>query len=90
MKLFRIILAAPFVLLGAGFYGIAELVSGEIYARHTDIVERNMIFKHKMHQANMQVKRGSNRMQGKKNRKWYDWKNTLQTRNTRLGAISKG
>ena len=60
MKLFRIILAAPFVLLGAGFYGIAELISGEAYVRHANLVERNTIFKHKMHQAGKMKKRGSN------------------------------
>lgn len=51
MKLFRIILAAPFVLIGAAFYKVGELISGEIYTRHEDVVERNLIFKHKMHQV---------------------------------------
>jgi len=52
MKTFRIIVAAPFVLIGALFYKIGELASGEIYTRHEDVVRRNVIFEHKMHQQN--------------------------------------
>lgn len=52
MKLFRIIIAAPFVLIGALFYKIGELISGEIYTRHEDVVERNTIFTHRLHQVN--------------------------------------
>lgn len=52
MKLFRIILAAPFVLIGAAFYKVGELISGEVYTRHEDLVERNTIFKHRLHQVN--------------------------------------
>jgi hypothetical protein len=53
MTLFRIIIAAPFILLGAGFYKLGELISGQIYTRHEDVVERNTIFHHKLHQENI-------------------------------------
>jgi len=69
MKLFRIIIAAPFVLIGAAFYKVGELISGEIYTRHENIVERNTIFKHKMHQYNLSRPKGSNRTPSKKRKK---------------------
>ena len=69
MKLIRIALAAPFVLIGAGFYKVGELISGEIYARHEKTVVRNTIFKHKMHQHKLNKPRGDNRTPAKKKRK---------------------
>lgn len=69
MKLLRIIIAAPFILVGAGFYKVGELISGEIYTRHERTVVRNTIFKHKMHQMNLNQPRGDNRTPAKKKRK---------------------
>ena len=66
MRLFRIIVAAPFILLGALFYKIGELISGEIYTRHEDVVERNTIFHHKMYQAKSFMKRGPSHTPKKK------------------------
>lgn len=68
MKLFRIILAAPFVLIGAAFYKVGELISGEIYTRHADVVENNTIYRHKFHEFKMN-NRGNNRTPAKKKRK---------------------
>lgn len=64
MKTFRIIVAAPFVLIGALFYKIGELISGEIYTRHEEIVRRNVIFEHNMHQQN-KMNEARNRTGGK-------------------------
>jgi hypothetical protein len=69
LKIIRIIIASPFVLIGAAFYKVAELISGEIYARHANTVERNTIFKHKMHQYELSRPKGSNRTPAKKKRK---------------------
>jgi hypothetical protein len=52
MRIFRIIVAAPFILIGALFYKFGELISGEIYTRHEQIVRKNVIFEHNLHQAN--------------------------------------
>lgn len=52
MKTFRIIVAAPFVLIGALFYKIGEFISGEIYVRHEKTVRKNVIFEHGLHQMN--------------------------------------
>lgn len=52
MKIFRIIVASPFILIGALFYKIGELISGEIYTRHEQIVRKNVIFEHNLHQIN--------------------------------------
>lgn len=66
MKLFRIVVAAPFILIGAGFYKIGELISGQIYTRHENIVQRNTIFRHKMYQASRLMKRGPSHTPKKK------------------------
>lgn len=70
MRLFRIIIAAPFILIGAGFYKLGELISGQIYTRHEDVVERNTIFHHKMHQENIINRNGGHgfRQQGRRRR----------------------
>jgi len=69
MKTFRIIIAAPFILIGALFYKIGELISGELYTRNEKIVRENVIFEHNMYQAKNYNKRGSNHTPAKKKRK---------------------
>lgn len=70
MKLFRIIVAAPFVLIGALFYQVAEWISGEIYVRHEKKVRENVIFEDKMYQRmNYNRRKGSNRTKPKKRKK---------------------
>jgi len=70
MKTFRIIIAAPFILIGALFYKIGELISGELYTRNETTVRENVIFEHNMYQAkNYGRKKGSNRTPAKKKRK---------------------
>lgn len=66
MRLFRIIVAAPFILIGAVFYKIGELISGQIYTRHENIVQRNTIFRHRMYEASKLTKRGPNHTPKKK------------------------
>ena len=58
IKIIRITIAAPF-----------ELISGEIYTRHENIVERNVIYRHKFHQYEMSRQKGSNRTPAKIKRK---------------------
>lgn len=69
IKIIRITIAAPFVLIGALFYKVGELISGEIYTRHENIVERNVIYRHKFHQYEMSRQKGSNRTPAKIKRK---------------------
>lgn len=70
MKIFRIIVAAPFVLIGALFYQLAEWISGESYVRHEKKIRENLIYEHNMYQAtNYNKRKGSNRTPAKKKRK---------------------
>lgn len=59
MKLFRIIVAAPFILLGALLYKIGELISGEIYVRHEKRIRENVIAEHGFHHAALIAKHGT-------------------------------
>lgn len=59
MKLFRIIIAAPFILIGAVFYKVGEWISGEIYVRHETRIRQNVIAEHGFHHAALIAKHGT-------------------------------